>query len=70
MAKILDYVCNPQKLIPVISNLTMQLSYTICLLVCIGSIMLYIMGCKKSGKWVTMSLGIYTLIQAIGSALR
>lgn len=70
MAKILDYVCNPQKLIPVISNLTMQLSYTICLLVCIGSIMLYIMGCKKSGKWATMSLGIYTLIQAIGSALR
>ena len=70
MTKLLEYTCNPQRLIPVIFNWTMQLSYTICLLICIGSIMLYITGCKKSGKWATMSLGIYTLIQAIGSALR
>lgn len=67
---ILEYIFNPGKLLGLFWNWTVQFSYIACLLICIGSIMLYVAGCKKSGKWATISLGVYTIIQAIGSAFK
>ncbi|MGG7142503.1 hypothetical protein ACQPVP_03455 [Clostridium nigeriense] len=44
-------------------------SYWICLLVCIVSLILYIGGLRKSGKYVTLSIVIYFFLQAIKGVL-
>lgn len=45
-------------------------SYYICLFVCLGAIILYIAGLKKSGKWATGSIVVYFILQCLGSGLR
>lgn len=40
-------------------------SYWICLFVCIVSLILYIGGQRKAGKYVSLSVVIYFLLQAI-----
>ena len=65
-----EYLSNPSKIFGLFWNWTLKYSYIICLIVCTGAIMLYIFGRKKSGKWATISIGIYALIQALGSAFK
>ncbi|MBS5937733.1 hypothetical protein [Clostridium sp.] len=44
-------------------------SYIICLTVAMISIILYICGCKKAGKYVSISIVAYILLQAVKGAL-
>lgn len=45
-------------------------SYYICLFICLGAIVLYIVGIKKSGKWIAGSTLTYFLLQCLGSVLK
>lgn len=47
----------------VISN-----SFWICLIVAMISLILYVGGIKKAGKYCTASLVIYVVLEALGSA--
>lgn len=69
IAKFFDYIMHPAKVILILWNTTLQLSFIICLSICLASILLYIFGNKKYAKWAPISIGIYTLIQAIGSVI-
>ena len=66
----LDYLTHPAKVFLFFWNLTLEFSYIACLLICIISVMLYIFGHKKAARLAPISIGIYTLIQAIGGALK
>lgn len=44
-------------------------SYYICLFVAIIGIILYIAGCKKAGKYVSISLVLYILSESLRSLL-
>ncbi|WP_111930531.1 hypothetical protein [Clostridium tertium] len=44
-------------------------SYIICLIVAMIAIILYILGCKKAGKYVSVSIVTYILLQALKGAL-
>lgn len=44
-------------------------SYYICLFICMGALLLYVSGSKKSGKYVSISFVIYVLLQVIKGAL-
>lgn len=66
----LDYILHPSKIFMLLWHWTLQYSYLICLLICVSAILLYIFGFKKSGKWIPFSIGIYTVLQAIGSVLK
>jgi hypothetical protein len=69
IAEVFSYLLHPSKLILLLWSCTLELSFIICLLVSLASILMYIFGYKKFAKWAPISIGIYTLIQAIGSAL-
>ena len=66
----LSYILHPSKLGMLIWNWTLGMSYWVCLFICIGSLLLYILGHKKPAKFVPISLFVYMLIQSINSALR
>lgn len=53
-----------------LSLLVIDNSYYLCLFVCMGALILYIAGIKKSGKYATASLIVYYFLQCIGSALK
>ena len=70
ISNFLDYLMHPAKILMAIWSMTVNVSYVVCLFICIGSIFLYIFGHKKQAKWIPTSIGIYTLIQAIGSVFK
>lgn len=45
-------------------------SYIICLTVAMVSIIFYIVGCKKAGKYVSYSIITYILLQALKGCLK
>lgn len=45
-------------------------SFWICLFICIISLILYVGGIKKAGRYCTASFVVYVFLQAIGSALK
>jgi len=51
-----EYLSSPGKILSLFWNWTLKYSYIICLMFCIGAVMLYIFGRKKSGKWATISI--------------
>lgn len=44
-------------------------SYIICLCVAMMAVIMYILGCKKAGKYVSISLVVYILLQALKGTL-
>lgn len=70
ISNFLDYLLHPSKILMAIWDMTVSVSYVVCLFVCIGCVLLYILGHKKQAKWIPTSIGIYALLQAIGSAFR
>lgn len=62
-----DFIINELKdiAITLIDN-----SYILCLGVAMVSILLYLAGLKKAGKYVTISLVTYTLLQACKGLLK
>ncbi|GAA0825165.1 hypothetical protein ABHA37_17425 [Clostridium tertium] len=44
-------------------------SYWVCLFVCIAALILYIGGQRKAGKYVTLSVILYFILQAIKGVL-
>ena len=58
-----------EELLKVILEGLVSSSYIICLTVAMISIILYICGCKKSGKYVSISIVTYILLQALKGAL-
>ena len=44
-------------------------SFWICLFICMISLMLYITGNRKAGKYVTGSFIIFVILQAVGGVL-
>ena len=45
-------------------------SYWICLFICIGALLLYVGGCKKAGKHVSISFIIYVALQGMKLCLK
>jgi hypothetical protein len=45
-------------------------SYSLCLVICMLAIILYIAGLKKAGKYASISLVIYILLQSCKGLLR
>lgn len=69
IAKFLDYVFHPSKILWLLWNWTLGMSYWICLFIALFAIISYILGVKKYAKYVPFSIGIYALLQAIGSVI-
>lgn len=44
-------------------------SYWICLVACLIALLLYIIGERKAGKYVTISFAVYFILQAIKGAI-
>ena len=70
IANFLDYIFHPAKIAWLLWNWTLNVSYIVCLSIALFSLISYILGVKKYAKYVPWSIGIYTLIQAIGSAIK
>ncbi|NEZ47814.1 hypothetical protein FDF74_11540 [Clostridium niameyense] len=67
---ILYYLIHPKQLIMLFWGGIVQYSYVICLIVGLISILFYVSGRKKSGKWITGSVLAYTIIQALNLAFK
>lgn len=65
-----DYIIHPTKIFTLFWHWTLEYSYIICLTICIASVLLYVFGSKRCGRYATISLGVYAVIQAVGSALK
>lgn len=48
----------------------MGISYWVILFVILGGILLYIFGHKKGLKYSTISIGIYTILQALNTVIK
>lgn len=57
------------KFIGILTNIY-DISYWICLFIAMFSIILYIIGFKKSGKFITLSLVIYVFFEGIKNAFK
>jgi hypothetical protein len=66
IADALDYIIHPVKILGAIWNSIVDISYAVCLTMCIASVLLYVFGFKKCAKLAPFSLALYTLLQAIG----
>lgn len=64
-----DYIFHPTKILIAIWNCTVRISFIVCLLIALISIVLYLSGNKKFGKYVSGSILVYSLIQAINCVL-
>ncbi|AWZ48402.1 hypothetical protein C3495_06020 [Clostridiaceae bacterium 14S0207] len=69
IVKFFDYIFHPSKIVCAAWNWTVRVSFILCLLTALISILVYLSGNKKFGKYVSGSIVVYTLIQAINSAL-
>lgn len=67
IVSVFDYILHPGKILVLFWNFTVEASYIICLFGAIGCIILYALGYKKYGKGATLSVVIYTVIQAINA---
>lgn len=70
IAAVCEYILHPSKILIALWSCIVSISYPLCLLVCLGALLLYIFGFKKFAKWIPISLGLYVIIQAIGSAVK
>lgn len=66
----LDYILHPSKIFMLLWHWTLEYSYIICLLICVAAVLLYILGYKKTGKWIPFSIVVYTIIRALGSVFQ
>ena len=57
------------KFIGILTNIC-DISYWICLFIAMFSIILYIVGFKKSGKFATLSVLIYVFCESIKNAFK
>lgn len=57
------------KLIKYLFNGFVSGSYWICLISCLISLILYIAGQRKAGKYVSISFIVYVILQALKGAL-
>lgn len=62
-----DYLVHPNKILISTWNWTVKISFTLCMLISLISLLAYLLGNKKYGKCVSGSILVYTLIQAINS---
>lgn len=69
IAKFLDYLVHPGQILIALWHWTLGLSFWICLFIALFSLFSYILGVKKFAKYIPWSIGIYALLQAIGSVL-
>lgn len=70
IATFCDYLMHPAKIAWALWSATVELSFVICLVICMGSVLLYIVGFKKYAKFAPLSVVAYTIIQCFSSALR
>lgn len=64
------YVFHPLKGCKVLFLKSVGVSYNVALVICFGSVFLYICGSKKGRKLIPISISGYALIQAIASVVR
>lgn len=69
IVKFFDYLFHPSKILISTWNWTVKISFTLCMLTALISLLAYLSGNKKYGKCVPGSILVYTLIQAINSVL-
>lgn len=69
IGKVLYYITHPKQLLIILWHCTLEYNYLICLLICVAGVIMYILGHKKGTKWISGSIIVYTLMQAINSAL-
>lgn len=65
-----SYLLHPSKIFIALWNWTVEISFVLCLFVCLASVLMYIFGYKKYAKFAPLSIFIYTFIQALGSAFK
>lgn len=70
IAKFLDYLMHPGKILFFILNWTIEWSYYICLIAALISFILYMLGDKKKFKYIPISIVVYALLQAIGVIIK
>lgn len=69
VAKFLDYIFHPTKILWALWHWTLGMSYWVCLFIALFAIISYLLGNKKFAKYIPFSIGIYALLQAIGSVI-
>lgn len=70
IAKFLDYIMHPGKVLFLILNWTIEWSYFLCLIVALAAFILYMLGDKKKLKYIPISITLYILLQAIGVIIK
>lgn len=70
IATFFDYIMHPLKILIGLWTLIVKLSLPVCLIGALACIILYSMGFKKYGKYITLSMVIYVLIQAINAGVK
>lgn len=70
IAKFLDYIMHPGKILFFILNWTIEWSYFLCLIVALAAFILYILGDKGKLKYIPISITVYILLQAIGVIIK
>lgn len=61
------YISHPKLLLAAIWNFSVSYSFSICLIVCMFAMILYVLGIKRASKWVKISFFSYLTIQVFNS---
>lgn len=69
LRSIKHYLFNPTELIGIAWNLSVKYSKPICLIVCFGGFIIYLIGIKKGAKISTGSILAYVVIKIFNAAL-
>jgi hypothetical protein len=64
------YITHPVELAQLFWRFVVANSFTICLVICIGGLILYVIGIKKGAKWAKVSFFSYLSIQVFNAAMR
>lgn len=65
IANFFNYLMHPGKLLLLVWNWTVEISFMLCVLYCIFAVFMYLGGSKKFTKYIPGTVIIYTLIQFI-----
>lgn len=63
------YATNPKALGIVAWGFAVKSSFYICLLICLGGLILHLIGVNKAAKWAKISLFTYLAIQVFNSLM-
>ena len=66
IAEVCNYLLHPSRILIALWNCCFDVSYLVCLLIALISLLLYIIGYKKFAKVIPLSAIVLVLVKAVG----